>query len=285
MKILIISGLSGSGKSVALDTLEDDNFYCIDNLPITLLPTFINQCLEDPNPHHEKIAIGIDARAGQQIDSLTDTLQTLKQNKQPIEIIFLSAEINTLIKRFSETRRKHPLTDDDTPLLEAITLEQELLASISDNADLTIDTTKKNVRQLRTTINQLITRKNTPGLSIVLQSFGYKYGVPTDSDFMFDVRCLPNPHWDLSLRNLSGKDQPVIEFLSQNDQVEAMIQSIYDFIQQWINLFADENRSYLTISIGCTGGHHRSVYCTNRIAELLENNSNYPISTRHREFE
>lgn len=285
MKILIISGLSGSGKSVALDTLEDDNFYCIDNLPITLLPTFINQCLEDPNPHHEKIAIGIDARAGQQIDSLTDTLQTLKQNKQPIEIIFLSAEINTLIKRFSETRRKHPLTDDDTPLLEAITLEQELLASISENADLTIDTTKKNVRQLRTTINQLITRKNTPGLSIVLQSFGYKYGVPTDSDFMFDVRCLPNPHWDLSLRDLSGKDQPVIEFLSQNDQVETMIQSIYDFIQRWINLFANENRSYLTISIGCTGGHHRSVYCTNRIAELLENNSNYPISTRHREFE
>ncbi len=285
MKILIISGLSGSGKSVALDSLEDDNFYCIDNLPITLLPTFIDQCLNDPNPHHKKIAIGIDARAGQQIDSLASTLQTLKENNQPIEIIFLSAEINTLIKRFSETRRKHPLTDDDTPLIKAIALEQDLLAGISENADLTIDTTKKNVRQLRTLINQLIGEKNSSRLTIVLQSFGYKYGVPTDSDFMFDVRCLPNPHWDLSLRNLSGKDQPVIEFLSQNEEVETMIESIYDFIGRWINLFEHENRSYLTISIGCTGGHHRSVYCANRIAELLATHLNYPISTRHREFE
>jgi UPF0042 nucleotide-binding protein len=284
VRIIIISGLSGSGKSIALNALEDENFYCIDNLPISLLATFIDQCANDEHEHHENIAIGIDARAGLSLENLSDTLKTLKENHTAIEIVFLSAEVNILLKRFSETRRKHPLTNKDTPLIEAITLEKELLSSLSENADLTIDTSKKNVRQLRSLIGQLIVKKNSSKLNVILQSFGYKYGVPTDSDFMFDVRCLPNPYWDLSIRNLSGHDQLVIDFFEKNSEVEEMINSIHTFITRWINLFASENRSYLTLSIGCTGGHHRSVYCINKLAVLL-NNLDYPISVRHREFE
>lgn len=284
MRIIIISGLSGSGKSIALNALEDENFYCIDNLPISLLATFIDQCANDEHEHHENIAIGIDARAGLSLENLSETLNTLKENHTAIEIVFLSAEVNILLKRFSETRRKHPLTNKDTPLLEAITLEKELLSSLSENADLTIDTSKKNVRQLRSLIGQLIVKKTSSKLNVILQSFGYKYGVPTDSDFMFDVRCLPNPYWDLSIRDLSGHDQLVIDFFEKNSEVEEMINSIHTFITRWINLFASENRSYLTLSIGCTGGHHRSVYCINKLAVLL-GTLDYPISVRHREFE
>ena len=279
-----MSGLSGSGKSIALNALEDENFYCIDNLPISLLATFIEQCLNQKHEHHENIAIGIDARAGLMLENFTDTLLELKKNNAAIEIIFLSAEMNILIKRFSETRRKHPLTNKNTPLIEAITLEKKLLANLSENADLTIDTSKKNVRQLRSLVNQLIVKKTSSKLNIILQSFGYKYGVPTDSDFMFDVRCLTNPYWDLSIRNLSGHDQLVIDFFESNSEVEEMINSIHTFITRWINLFALENRSYLTLSIGCTGGHHRSVYCINKLAVSLSN-LDYPISVRHREFE
>ena len=279
-----MSGLSGSGKSIALNALEDENFYCIDNLPISLLATFIEQCLNQEHEHHENIAIGIDARAGLMLENFTDTLLELKKNNAAIEIIFLSAEMNILIKRFSETRRKHPLTNKNTPLIEAITLEKKLLANLSENADLTIDTSKKNVRQLRSLVNQLIVKKTSSKLNIILQSFGYKYGVPTDTDFMFDVRCLTNPYWDLSIRNLSGHDQLVIDFFESNSEVEEMINSIHTFITRWINLFALENRSYLTLSIGCTGGHHRSVYCINKLAVSLSN-LDYPISVRHREFE
>jgi len=284
VRIIIMSGLSGSGKSIALNALEDENFYCIDNLPISLLATFIEQCLNQEHEHHENIAIGIDARAGLMLENFTDTLLELKKNNAAIEIIFLSAEMNILIKRFSETRRKHPLTNKNTPLIEAIILEKKLLANLSENADLTIDTSKKNVRQLRSLVNQLIVKKTSSKLNIILQSFGYKYGVPTDSDFMFDVRCLPNPYWDLSIRNLSGHDQLVIDFFESNSEVEEMINSIHTFITRWINLFALENRSYLTLSIGCTGGHHRSVYCINKLAVSLSN-LDYPISVRHREFE
>jgi len=284
VRIIIISGLSGSGKSITLNALEDENFYCIDNLPISLLATFIDQCANDEHEHHENIAIGIDARAGLSLENLSETLNTLKENHTAIEIVFLSAEVNVLLKRFSETRRKHPLTNKDTPLLEAITLEKELLSSLSENSDLTIDTSKKNLRQLRSLIGQLIVKKTSSKLNVILQSFGYKYGVPTDSDFMFDVRCLPNPYWDLSIRNLSGHDQLVIDFFEKNSEVEEMINSIHTFITRWINLFANENRSYLTLSIGCTGGHHRSVYCINKLAVSLSN-LDYPISVRHREFE
>ncbi len=286
MRILIITGLSGSGKSVALNTLEDDDFYCVDNLPVSLLPTFIKQCLQEEKPYHEKIAVGIDSRAGSEsIDNLIRLVQQFKQDNIPIEVLFFSAEINTLIKRFSETRRKHPLTTKAIPLITAIHLEKELLSKIADYADLNIDTTKTNVRQLRKLVNQVVIKKSTTGLTIVLQSFGFKHGIPSDSDFMFDVRCLPNPYWQPNLRNLSGKDTAVMNYLGSCSEVDNMIQSIIEFMQKWIPLFEEENRSYLTLSIGCTGGHHRSVYCVNQIAHQLGKLMQQPITVRHREFE
>jgi len=286
MRILIITGLSGSGKSVALNTLEDDDFYCVDNLPVNLLPTFIEQCLAEEKQYHEKIAIGIDSRSGNEsIDNLIDIVQKLKSDNVPVEVLFFSAEINTLIKRFSETRRKHPLTNQDVPLIKAIHLEQELLSKIADHADLTIDTTKTNVRQLRTLVNEVVINKSSTGLTIVLQSFGFKHGIPNDSDFMFDVRCLPNPYWQPNLRNLTGKDTAVMNYLGSYSEVDRMITSIIEFMQKWIPLFEEENRSYLTISIGCTGGHHRSVYCVNQLASELGKTMQQPITVRHREFE
>ncbi len=286
MRILIITGLSGSGKSVALNTLEDDDFYCVDNLPVALLTTFIEQCVEQDKQYHEKIAIGIDSRSGNEsIDNLIDIVQKLKNENKQVEVLFFSAEINTIIKRFSETRRKHPLTNNDIPLIKAIHLEKELMSKVADYADLTIDTTKTNVRQLRTMVNQVVIDKSSTGLTIVLQSFGFKHGIPNDSDFMFDVRCLPNPYWQPNLRNLSGKDTAVMNYLGSYSEVDNMITSIIEFMEKWIPLFEEENRSYLTVSVGCTGGHHRSVYCINQIAHLLGEKLKQPITVRHREFE
>ena len=286
MRILIITGLSGSGKSVALNTLEDDDFYCIDNLPVPLLPTFIEQCVKEDKQYHEKIAIGIDSRSGDEsIDNLIDIVQKLKNENKQVEVLFFSAEINTLIKRFSETRRKHPLTTNDIPLIKAIHIEKEMLSKIADYADLTIDTTKTNVRQLRTMVNQVVIDKPNNQLTIVLQSFGFKHGIPSDSDFMFDVRCLPNPYWQANLRNLTGKDTAVMNYLGQYSEVDRMITSIIEFMEKWIPLFEEENRSYLTVSVGCTGGHHRSVYCINQIAHELGKKLQHPITVRHREFE
>ena len=286
MRILIITGLSGSGKSVALNTLEDEDFYCIDNLPVKLLTTFIDQCLDENNQHHEKIAIGIDARSGQEdIDDLIDIVENLKSKQQKIEVLFFSAEINTLIKRFSETRRKHPLTDKETPLIKAIHLEKDILSQLAEFADLTIDTTKTNVRQLRSLVKKLVVENPSTGLTIVLQSFGFKHGIPNDTDFMFDVRCLPNPYWHANLRPLSGNDTEVVDYLGQFMEVKEMNISIVTFLQKWIPLFEEENRSYLTVSIGCTGGHHRSVYCINQIAKSLNDKIIQTITVRHREFE
>ena len=219
------------------------------------------------------------------IEKLLDAVKKLKDEKRQVEILFVSAEINTLIKRFSETRRKHPLTTEDVPLIKAIHLERDLLSEIADHADLTIDTTKTNVRQLRALVNKVVVANTAPGLTLVLQSFGFKHGIPNDSDFMFDVRCLPNPYWQPNLRSLSGNDTAVIDYLSSHREVDRMVESIFEFIEKWIPLFEEENRSYLTISIGCTGGHHRSVYCINQIAKLFSKDSQYITTIRHREFE
>lgn len=286
MRIVIISGLSGSGKSVALNTLEDDNFFCMDNLPVALLPTFIKQCLEEKQSYYEKIAIGIDSRSGSKnIEQLLENVRQLKSENQQVEILFLTADINAIIKRFSETRRKHPLTTEDVSLIKAIHLERDLLSEIADHADLTIDTTHTNVRQLRALVNKVVVSNDKPKLTIVLQSFGFKHGAPNDSDFMFDVRCLPNPYWNPNLRSLSGHDTAVGDYLDSYPEVNEMVQSIFDFMQKWIPLFEEEDRSYLTLSVGCTGGHHRSVYCINKISQLFSEATDYKTIVRHREFE
>ncbi len=260
MKLVIISGLSGSGKSVAINTLEDDDFYCIDNMPLSMLLTCIEHLTSTASIYYEKIAIGVDARnASKDIVSFPDIVAAIKKRGIELELIHLEANEETLIQRYSETRRKHPLTKNGLPLVEAIHMEKHILEDLVLLADLRIDTTSTNVRELRSIITEQVCKKISSELTILLQSFGFKYGVPNDSDYVFDVRCLPNPYWEKTLRELTGKNTEVIEFLQSHDEVKQMIDSISGFIEKWLPHFAKENRSYLSVSIGCTGGHHRSV--------------------------
>ncbi|HHJ12631.1 MAG TPA: RNase adapter RapZ [Chromatiales bacterium] len=285
MKLLIVSGLSGSGKSVALHALEDEGYYCIDNLHLGLLQPFVDQVLMARMPLFDKAAVGIDARSGlDELEQFGALLGEIRARGIAVEVLFLQAEVDTLIKRFSETRRKHPLTRRGLPLIEAIHLERSLLASIADQADLVIDTTHTNVHQLRALVTERMGTKEIPRMSILVQSFGFKHGVPSDSDFVFDARCLPNPHWEPSLRSLTGQDPEVVAYLQNHPMVEEMYEMIAQFLRTWIPRFEVENRSYLTISIGCTGGQHRSVYLAERLAEELRRRYGQYISLRHREL-
>lgn len=286
MKLVIISGLSGSGKSVAINTLEDDDFYCIDNMPLSMLLTCIEHLTSTRSIYYEKIAIGVDARnASKDIVSFPEIVKAIKKIGIDLELIHLEADEETLIQRYSETRRKHPLTKNGLPLVEAIHMEKHILEDLVLIADLRIDTTATNVRQLRSIINDRVCKKTSANLTILLQSFGFKYGVPKDSDYVFDVRCLPNPYWEKSLRELTGKDTEVIEFLQSHDEVTKMIDSIAEFIEKWLPLFIKENRSYLSVSIGCTGGHHRSVHVTEYLSNRFSNFKDTHISVRHRDLE
>ena len=285
MKLIIISGLSGSGKTVALHTLEDEGFYCVDNLALSLLPSFIDQIVEHDFKTYDLVAIGVDARSdSQNLDSFSDIIDSIKSTGIDIEVVFFRAEKNTLIKRFSDTRRKHPLTRSGAPLAEAIDIETSLLHPISTVADLNIDTTNTNIHQLRELIKKRILNRPENELSLLIQSFGFKNSVPADSDFVFDVRCLPNPHWDKSLRPLTGQDPEVQQFLQDEQDVIAMLDQITQFMEYWIPKFAEQNRYYLTISLGCTGGQHRSVYIAEQLLKRLQQNYSN-LSLRHREME
>jgi len=287
MKFTIISGLSGSGKTVALHALEDAGYYCIDNLPIGIMPDAVKTLSE--LGEHEMIAFGIDARSGmKQIADFEKVLKDLHETLPEIEteLVFIMARENVLVRRYSETRRAHPLSKNgETPLLEAIREEKSLFDGISTLADLTIDTSVMNVHQLNRMIRDRVGNNGRDDtLSIQVQSFGFKHGVPMDSDYVFDVRCLPNPHWQAHLRPLTGKDRKVAEFLQESDLVEDMYQSISSFLGKWIPPVVDENRGYLSIAIGCTGGQHRSVYMVERIAIALEAMQLGKVSKRHREI-
>ncbi len=284
MKLVIVSGLSGSGKTVALHTLEDSGYFCVDNLPVGLLAEFIDKMTRSKPVLYEFIAIAIDARSGvddmDRFDQIIDRIRSLNIS---LEILFLTSDIKKLLSRFSETRRKHPLSRSGLPLIEVIRLEQKLLSNIYSNADLIIDTTRFNVHELRQTIiNRLLPDTGTE-LSILIQSFGFKHGLPADTDFVFDVRCLPNPYWEDQLKSLNGKDDSVIQYLQGFDDVNAMFDSILDFLKTWIPCFEKENRSYMTISIGCTGGQHRSVFLVEKIASELQQ-SGYNASLHHRDL-
>lgn len=285
MKLVIISGLSGSGKTVALHTLEDEGFYCVDNLPLGLLPAFIEQLSSRQMQIYDQVAVGIDARSGaSDLKRFREIIDPMKNDIIDIEVVYFETSVNELIKRFSDTRRRHPLTRKGIPLAEAIDIERNLLSPIALSADLCLDTTHTNVHQLRGLIKKRIISRSPQQLSILFQSFGFKHSVPTDSDFVFDVRCLPNPHWEPSLRPLTGQDPEVQAFLKQQDDVIDMFSHIRNFLEYWIPKFAEQNRYYLTVSIGCTGGQHRSVY----IAELLNNyfrDKFNNISLRHREMD
>ena len=285
-RLIIVSGLSGSGKSVALSTLEDEGFYCVDNLPLSLLPEFGKRMLDQQINIYHSIAVGIDARSGpKDLHNFENIIAEVRKLPIKIEIVFLKAELDTLFKRFSETRRKHPLTNRGIPLFEAIEIENSLLAAIAHEADLTLDTTQTNIHQFRSILKErLLDQESESGLSLLFQSFGFKHGSPTDSDFVFDVRCLPNPHWEADLRPLTGQDPGVIKFLQSYEVVDRMFQQIADFIETWVPEFEAQNRYYLTVSIGCTGGQHRSVYLAEALcAHFSERREN--VSLRHRELD
>lgn len=266
-RFLIISGLSGAGKTIALHALEDAGYYCVDNLPVGILPSFANFIASEPEAHFHKVAVGIDARNHPAaIAALPATLDALQAGKVRAELIFVDASDETLLARFSETRRKHPLSADDVPLVDAIRRERVLLDPIIRRADLRIDTTRTNVHQFRAAIRELITRRPSGALAVLFRSFGYKKGVPSDADFVFDVRCLPNPYWEPALRDLTGRDAPVREFLDAQPMVGEMAADVARFLDTWITRFEEVNRSYLTVAFGCTGGRHRSVYMAERLA-------------------
>lgn len=281
MKLVIVSGLSGSGKSIALQVFEDLEYYCIDNLPINMLEALTKELI---SANHDYVAIGIDARnVTAELESFPEQIKQLKKNEIDCEIIFLEANDAALIKRFSETRRKHPLSNPEIPLNEAVIQERFLLEAISSRADLRIDTSATNVHQLRDLIKARVKQADNQSISIMFESFGFKHGMPTNADFVFDVRCLPNPHWVPELRALTGFDKAVIDYLGEHQEVEEMFNDIMNFMEKWLPRFEADNRSYLTIAIGCTGGQHRSVYFANRLAKATKNKHNSVLS-RHREI-
>jgi UPF0042 nucleotide-binding protein len=284
MRLIIVSGLSGSGKSVALNLLEDLNFYCIDNVPAALLDTVITELVATDDSIYDNLAVGVDARnRSADLKSLPDLVRDLRNRKIYCEVIFLHAEDAILLKRYSETRRKHPLSDKDLGLADAIARERELLGPIIDSAELVIDTTRTNVYELRDAIRERVGQRKEPELSILIESFGFKHGLPSDADFVFDLRCLPNPYWEIQLRQLTGKDQPVIEYLDSKSSVQDMYADILAFLEKWIPQYMDFNRNYLTVALGCTGGQHRSVYLVEKLATELKQNFGH-VLTRHNEL-
>jgi RNase adapter protein RapZ len=284
MKLIIVSGLSGSGKTIALDTLEDCGYYCIDNLPIKLLEDFINHVMLIDKKTYDKTAIGIDARnQSESLANFADSLTMISSKGIHCEVMFMEAEEATLLKRYSETRRKHPLTDLNIPLKEAIKLEKEMLMPLAKHASVMIDTSRTLYHQLRELIKDQIGERDSNHISLQFQSFGYKHGVPLDADFVFDARSLPNPYWIPELRGLTGRDQAVVDFLKKHAIVTEFYQDITGFLERWIPRFETEGRSYLTIAIGCTGGQHRSVYLVDTLSKQF-NNPSLNIIVRHREL-
>jgi len=266
--IIIVSGMSGGGKSTALNALEDLGYYCIDNLPGAMLPDFGPQIAANPELYR-KVALGIDARSRESdLQVVIDWMHELKKSGFNCRLLFITAEKPVLLQRFSETRRRHPLTGGDKVLTDAIENEARLLKPLRRGSDLVIDSSHTNIHQLRRQVWNFVDRRSSD-MTIVLQSFAYKLGVPQDADFIFDARILPNPHWQEGLRELTGKDEAVIAWLEEDERVRKMAQDIENFMNDWLPLFQDAQRSYMTICIGCTGGKHRSVYLAEKLARSL----------------
>jgi len=266
--IVIVSGISGGGKSTALNALEDLGYYCIDNLPAAMLPDFGPQLSANPELY-KKVALGIDARSRESdLQVVIDWIEWLRANGFNCKLIFVTADKPVLIKRFSETRRRHPLTRRDQVLPDAIESEKKLLEPLRRYADQVIESSNTNIHQLRRQVWNCVDRRSG-GMTIVLQSFAFKRGVPQDVDFMFDARILPNPYWEKDLKSLTGKDKAVQQWLESNPAVGSMTKDIQAFMHAWLPAFQNAQRSYVTIGIGCTGGKHRSVYLAEKLAESL----------------
>jgi UPF0042 nucleotide-binding protein len=278
MHLIILTGLSGSGKSIALRALEDNGFYCIDNLPATLLAQ-TSKHLEDNQ--QSKVAISIDSRSAA-IEELPDAIKQLKSSGNLVDVIFLESNVETLVKRFSETRRKHPLSDSNTTLAESISNERDLLARLSELGH-RIDTSSLSAKNLRNNIRELISQPDN-SLVLLFTSFGFKNGIPLDADFVFDVRSLPNPHYDKDLQPLTGRDAPVIKFLESTPMAKEMLEDIRHYIEKWLTSFKQDSRSYVTVAIGCTGGQHRSVYFVEQLSQYFKDTDQNVIK-RHRELD
>jgi len=283
MKLVIISGRSGSGKSTALNLLEDEGYYCIDNLPVSLIPDLVTHLKGSQSRDYNNVAICIDARNAS--DDLSNFVELIEQwpAGDKLEVLYLDAENERLIKRFSETRRRHPLSNKHTALGEAILSEQNILEPIAKIATLSIDTSTMSLHELRTAIKLRLVEQQGAGISILFQSFGFKQGIPVDADIVYDIRILPNPHWDPLLRNQTGQDSDVIQFLESQFEVREMYSDISAYLEKWLPHFESNNRSYITIAIGCTGGQHRSVYLVEKLAGHFSD-SYQNVQIRHREL-
>ncbi|URL07278.1 RNase adapter RapZ [Avibacterium sp. 21-595] len=280
MEIIIISGRSGAGKSVALRALEDIGYYCVDNLPVTLLPELATILAKQQS----SVAISIDIR--NLPSSQTELEQSLEQLQQTyqVKIIFLDSERNALIKRYSDSRRLHPLSSDSLSLESAIDAEQHYLTPLIDAANLIIDTTHLSTHELAERLREFLLGYKQKELKIIVESFGFKYGIPLDADYVFDVRFLPNPHWNPELRPMTGLDQPVIDFLNKHNEVNHFIYLTRNYIETWLPMLEQNNRSYLTIAIGCTGGKHRSVYIAQQLGEYFQAKGKN-VSIQHKSLE
>ena len=281
LRLIVVSGLSGSGKSVALHVLEDLGYYCIDNIPAALLKSAVHEVHSGEGPAAELLAVGVDARnRPQDLEALPGLIDDLRELGVRTDIVFLHASDEVLLQRYSETRRRHPLAEHGTELRKAINAEREILTHINNAADLVIDTSRTSVYELADAIRERVDRRKSESLSVLIESFGFKHRIPADADFVFDMRCLPNPYWSTDLRGLTGLDNEVIDFLDAEEAFTAMYEDIVGFLNRWIPRFEDAHRGYLTIAVGCTGGQHRSVHMTEKLAASLRENHE-PVLTRH----
>lgn len=284
VELFILSGLSGSGKTVALKTFEDLDCYCSDNLPIELLPSFVSTVLESARDRsHQRIVVGIDVRARSHPEELANWRAQAEGNGLQVTVLYFEADQDTLLRRFADTRRRHPLSRLGLSLPEAIAHEREATAAIRAQADTVIDTSTLNVHQLRRQITTQFAMGSDASLSLLFESFAYKHGVPTEADFVFDARVLPNPHWNPELRPLTGRDQPVSEYLDAQPDVQLYVSQITAVLDTWLPRLRNETRSYVTIAFGCTGGKHRSVYLAERLARHAREQGWPEVATFHRE--
>lgn len=275
-QLIIVTGLSGSGKSIALRALEDSGYYCIDNLPATMLPSLSDHLT---TVNHNLVAISIDSRSAA-IETLPAYIELLKSQNVDTRVLYLESNVETLVKRFSETRRKHPLSKDTTTLAESIAYERDLLGNLGSLGHV-IDTSNLSANTLRGWVKDVVSSEHA-GLTLLFTSFGFKHGIPLDADFVFDVRCLPNPHYDPNLRELTGKDEQIKAYLEVHDSVQEMLSDIRAYVEKWLPCFVMDNRGYLTVAIGCTGGQHRSVYMVEQLSQYFQ--SQQKVLTRHREL-
>ena len=283
-RLIVVSGLSGSGKSVALHVLEDLGYYCIDNMPAALLKSLLDEVTQPGKKGATRVAVGVDARNRlHDIEALPDLISELKRANVQTDLLFLHADDDILLKRYRETRRRHPLADQGTELRAAILSERELLGQVINAADLIIDTSRTSIYDLAEEIRERVDHRKINMLSVLIESFGFKHGIPSDADFVFDLRCLPNPYWNADLRSLDGRDAEVGEFLDSEPDFTQMYEDILAFLERWIPKYLSFDRSYLTVAIGCTGGQHRSVYMTEKLAAALKE-AHDPVHKVHNEL-